>query len=151
MDEIAGLPFLRLKYDKDGDRIAPAEPVRPPRVANLIVIAHGWKNDETAADRLYATLIGNMHAAPGGAAALEGGKFGVAGVFWPAFVFKPDLTILEAGAGGSQGAAAAAGGGDLPAADLDGFAAEVAEFLGVADAASFREQVRQAERERRPV
>ena len=146
MDEIAGLPFLRLKYDKDGDRIDPGGPVRPAGVKNLIVIAHGWKNDEAAADRLYATLVGNMRAATGGAQALDEGKFGVSGVYWPAFVFKPDLTILEDDGGGAsdEGGAASGGGDDLPAAELDAFAVDVAAFLGVEDAASFRDQVRRA-------
>jgi hypothetical protein len=143
MAEIAGLPFVRLKFDKDGDRVEPGTPVRPAGIGNLIVIAHGWKNDEAAADRLYATLVGNMRAAPGGAALIDG-KFGVTGVYWPAFVFKPDLTILPADVDGQAGGTAGTGEADVSAQELRDFADAVADFLGVEDADSFRQQVLEA-------
>ena len=104
MDTIAGLPFVRLKFDKDGDRVDPGGPVRPTGVGNLIVIAHGWKNDEAAADGLYRRLIETVRGLPNGQQTLEEGGFGVTGVYWPAFVFKPDLTILESDAAPQGGA-----------------------------------------------
>lgn len=143
MDQIAGLPFVKLKFDKDGDRVEPGKPVRPAGIRNLLVLAHGWKNDEAAADRLYSELVGNMLAAPGGQAMKDEG-FGVTGIYWPAFVFKPDLTLLESDAPAPQGGAAAAGGGDLDANDLDAFVAEVAAFLEVSDPESFKDQARRA-------
>ncbi|MDP2354756.1 MAG: hypothetical protein Q8M31_01685 [Beijerinckiaceae bacterium] len=144
MDRIAGLPFVRLKLDKHGERIDAVGPVHPPGIRSLIVLAHGWKNDEAAADSLYRGLIENMHGLPDGQRILDDGRFGITGIYWPAFVFKPDLTMLESDAATPQGGAASVGGGDLAATELESFAEHVAVFLDVKDVASFKDQVRRA-------
>ncbi|MBM9594461.1 hypothetical protein [Roseitranquillus sediminis] len=144
MDSIAGLPFVRLKFDKNGARMEPDAPVRPSDIENLIVISHGWKNNEAAADGLYRQLIENMRNLPDGERTLDDGRFGVTGVYWPAFVFKPDLTLLEDEAPTAGGGAASAGGSDLPSSELETFAEEVAAFVEIDDVTSFKEQVKRA-------
>ena len=144
MDSISGLPYVRLRLNKNGELLDPGGPVRPANIGNLIVIAHGWKNDEADADKLYSRLLENVRGLPDGQRTFEEGRFGVTGIYWPAFVFKPDLTMLESDATGPQGGAASAGGGDLPATELESFAEDVATFLEVEDIASFKDQVKRA-------
>lgn len=141
---IAGLPFVKLRYDKNGNRFDPGGPVRPDGIGNLIVIAHGWKNSEEDADSRYAELLQNMRALPEGRKLLDEGRFGVSGVYWPSFVFNPDLTIVDDDADAPRGPAAATGDADVSRDELDRFAGEVAAFLEIEDPSSFKEQVRRA-------
>lgn len=131
MDNIGGLPFFPIQFGKNGARVGGPAPIRPSGIRNLIVIAHGWKNDQAAADNLYSTLIGNMLALPGGDR-LKDGKFCVTGIYWPSFAFKPDLTQVE-DPGPAAGGAATLGNTDLARKDLEGFATEIAAFLELDD------------------
>ncbi|WP_313336711.1 hypothetical protein [Sphingobium yanoikuyae] len=133
MESLATLPFVRLSVDKHGALAAPI--VLPDGITDLIVISHGWKNSTDDALDLYETLIGHVQEAAGPAFTDAGRRWGVAGIFWPAFRFQPDLTLLSTdGSAGHVEAVAAmavgADGDDLSRAELAAIAVPVAEELG---------------------
>lgn len=135
--ELAGFPFAAITLDKDGDRVEPIEPIMPDGTTDLIVISHGWKNDEGDAKALYAELLKNVHELMEETGRLADRKIAVAGVFWPAFRFKEDLSIVRDDLGSpALGGAAAAGNSDVPTSALQAEAEAVAVMLGL-DADSF--------------
>lgn len=132
MEALAGLPFLRLATNRAGALADPRGLALPPGITDLVIISHGWRNDETEALTLYRTLLENLQNAAGTALGADGRTWAVAGVFWPAYRFQPDLSLRPEPRGG----AASAGGGalsvsdnDLPRAELKAYAAEIAELL----------------------
>jgi hypothetical protein len=133
MDRIAGLPFAELRLDKDGEREEPGESAVPSGITDLIVISHGWKNDTADAIRLYETLLRNMVAASGGAASAGGRAFGVTGIFWPAFKFRSDLTLVpsDLGVPDDQGGGASTAAQDLSRAALRAEAESIAGEFGL--------------------
>jgi hypothetical protein len=109
-------PAIWLEFDKQG-KIDAAAATRltslldAEGIESLVVMAHGWKNDNKDAAKLYGTLWG--HACtnfPDGAAS----RMIVAGVLWPAKAFRTDFDV----------AALANAAGDVTLA-LPGAAAEV--------------------------
>lgn len=131
MEMLAGLPFVALRVDRAGVPIDGAPFVPPPDITDLLVISHGWKNDQRDARTLYETLLANVRAAAGDAWADGGRRFGVVGVFWPAFRFLPDLSLLPDGAqDDGMGGAAGAGDDDVPRDELAAYATQVAAELG---------------------
>ncbi len=130
METIASLPFARLSTDKAGLLAAGSSFAVPPGVTDLIVISHGWKNSEQAALELYGTLLSHVRDVAGESFTQGARRWGVAGVFWPAFRFRPDLTLLpEDGSAGVGGPAASVGDVDLSRDELALAAAAVAAAL----------------------
>lgn len=137
--EIAGFPFSRIELDKDGDRVGEIEPPCTAGATDLIVISHGWKNDEGDAMALYEELLTNVRQTLSERGRLIGRNFAVAGVFWPAFRFREDLSIVRDDLGDPpSGGAAAATSSDVPVQALEREAGAVAEMLGL-DPASFQD------------
>ncbi|WP_298195349.1 hypothetical protein [Novosphingobium sp.] len=132
METLANLPFIRLAADKSGALSGVGSLTLPTGTTDLIVISHGWRNDVNDALKLYGTLIGNLQQAAGGHFTDGSRSWAVAGVFWPAFRFQPDLSLLPDSA---AEAAAPAGGAlglednDLPGDMLKAYAAEIADVL----------------------
>lgn len=143
METLASLPFVRLSVDKAGALAAGTSFGLPADITDLIVISHGWKNSEQDALELYATLLANVRDVAGARFADGGRRWGVAGIFWPAFRFRPDLTLLpDDGTAAIPGdAAAAIGGEDLPRDELSAYAATIAAGLGEDEVAFARAAV----------
>jgi len=130
MSKLGQSPFAWLKFDADGkvEAGAPAALaalVAAPNITDLVVMSHGWKNDEHDARILYDTLWGNA------CLALAGRKpenIVVGGVLWPAKEFRTDFdeaAIAYADGGHALAAGAGAGPRDLSEAafknELDAF------------------------------
>lgn len=128
METLSSLPFAKLASDKAGSLSGTF--TVPDGTTDLIVISHGWKNTETDALDLYGTLLDNVQHAAGPAFGRDR-RWAVSGVFWPAFRFQPDLTLLaEDGRAGNVAAAAVGAAQDLSPEELSGLAATVAAALG---------------------
>ncbi|MBB4859752.1 hypothetical protein HNO88_003084 [Novosphingobium chloroacetimidivorans] len=131
METLSSLPFASLRASKTGVLSQPF--AMPGGTTDLIIISHGWKNDESDARDLYDTLLTSVQRAAGPAFGEDGRRWAVAGVFWPAFRFQPDLTLL-AEDGRAQDVAAAsvdAAGQDLSREELAGLAGAIAVMLDV--------------------
>jgi pimeloyl-ACP methyl ester carboxylesterase len=101
MRRIEGFDFFRLDFDEDGALAAGAEHDRLRQVVadgsatDVLLIAHGFRNDEQDAFRLYTSFLntfkGHLHR-PELQASLARRRFAVGGVFWPAqrFPEAPD-------------------------------------------------------------
>ncbi len=63
MNNIAGIPYVAARFDKDGAALNKQEVKLPAGTADVIVASHGWNNTEEQADRLY---IGLVHQLCGG-------------------------------------------------------------------------------------
>ena len=103
MDTIKNIPYVEAKFDKNGQ--ATNSVSIPSGTTDLFVMAHGWRNDEAEATKLYVDFFTNFAdpqiVAP---ARLEGHQCAIAGVFWPSKNF--DALIAAQGAGTASNAAA---------------------------------------------
>ncbi|RAK63669.1 hypothetical protein [Phenylobacterium kunshanense] len=129
MAALAGLPYVALKFRKDGARTTTG-PIFPAGVTDLIVISHGWHQDPDDAQAMYTAMLTHLQQQAAAAGRLAGRKFGVTGIYWPSDQFKDDLSqethaVLE----GPAAAAAGAHDGDL--VKLQKRARELAPVLGV--------------------
>lgn len=132
MATLADLPFLALTTNKAGTLADPGSLTLPPGITDLVVISHGWRNNEADALKLYGTLLGNVQRAAGADFTKDGRSWAVAGLFWPAYRFQPDLSLRpepDGDVGDAAGGALGLDGNDLPRADLKAYAAEIAELL----------------------
>lgn len=132
MPDLAGLPYIKLRFDAKGGRLDPAGQLAPPGVTDLIVISHGWRQDADDAEVMYAAMLTHLQAEANTTHSLAGRKLGVAGVYWPSDKFKPDLTLEQAPnipPGAGAGTALAGGKADITAKDLREQAKSVARLL----------------------
>jgi len=140
MGELAGIPFTELALDKDGRREGPDTPLVPDGTTDLVVLSHGWKNGREEALQLYEGILAGARAASGGD--FGGRRFAAVGVFWPAFRYREDLSLVPddlgggGKGGGGKGGGAAAGGAELPDEALEAASRAFADATG-ADAADF--------------
>jgi hypothetical protein len=82
MSDIAGIPYLIARFDKDG---TPQNEVTLPQgTADLFVISHGWNNTQEDAENLYKDLFKNLAAI---APELLSRKLAIIGVIWPSKKF----------------------------------------------------------------
>ncbi len=145
METLAGLPFAWLELDRDGEVAGAPIPPLPAGTTDLIVLSHGWKNDAADAQALYAGILGHMLAAAG--AERGGRRFAAIGIAWPAFRFRPDLSLVPADDGVAvSGGAAAVGAPRVSTAALRAEATAVGAALGMAgaDLAGFVDQAQDA-------
>lgn len=81
--------YWRLTFDEDGATLG-ADPtaliarIQDSGVQDLFVMSHGWNNDQTQAENLYAGMFSLIRAAR-----QTSPSFGFLGVFWPS-VWFPD-------------------------------------------------------------
>lgn len=130
MDKLGSSPFCWLEFDEQGALVDPGACaalgalLAQSGVADLVMIAHGWKNDKNDASNLYGTLWENVvvslkHKDPA--------KILVAGILWPAKKYATDIDDAAARAvtGGTRAVRNVA-----PTRDLNDeeFAAALAEF-----------------------
>jgi hypothetical protein len=112
MDTIAELPFLKLGFDDKGvlehrqqvaqliDHISAAKPER------LVVVSHGWRNDEGYATALYTELFTNVADCLKARGSPRSSMPAVVGVYWPAMAL-PEEFGSAASPPNDDGAAAA--------------------------------------------
>ncbi|MEV8020919.1 serine-threonine protein kinase [Streptomyces sp. NPDC086554] len=105
-------PYWELTFDADGDadtaqRDRLIAGVARERVTDLLVLAHGWNNDQDMATDLYRRFFAPCRSLAG-----TGVRLGYVGVIWPAIRF-PDEPIPDF----EPSAAAAAGAGAGPLLD----------------------------------
>lgn len=139
MDKLGTSPFAWLRFDEDGgigegDERA-LEALLGPDIDDLVVLAHGWKNDEADATRLYGTLW--QHTCQNLPAPMPE-RVAVAGVLWPAKAYQTDFDEAALTAHGSVGGTLSAGTGgtsqDLPQAAFERAIADFKTFMGARSA-----------------
>lgn len=100
-DDVGGLDFFPIEFDKEARHVdvdqvdALLRHIEDKATTDLIVVSHGWNNDEEEALNLYTSLIGRVaHEAN---AALADRTLAVVGVFWPSKRFA-DEDLIPGGA-----------------------------------------------------
>lgn len=112
---LSGFDFRVLAFDRRGtaadqtqiDAVrALGAPGPPDPVTDLLVMSHGWNNDDAEALALYTNLAKSMAevlvANQAISSALTGRRLGLAGVFWPSKRFT-DAELILGGAAGLGG------------------------------------------------
>lgn len=125
MTTIGQSSFLWLDFKKDGSEKSPwpaklQEAVSQPGVTDLVIISHGWKNDQSAAWALYEELWLNVSAA---LKTFDPSKIVVGGVEWPSrrYQLPADFKAMEA-------EAEAADAGGVLASDDAGAGQDIEDF-----------------------
>lgn len=129
MATLAGLPYVALRFKKDGTR-ATSGPIWPSGVTDLIVISHGWHQDPDDAEAMYTQMLTHLQAQAG--SRLAGRTLGVTGVYWPSDQFRDDLSQESVAVLGSAAAAAVAGGDDADLEKLKTRARDLAHLFDMA-------------------
>ncbi|SAL02159.1 hypothetical protein AWB80_08293 [Caballeronia pedi] len=99
MPTLAGFPFIDVHFDKDGglEGANRAQQVvamlKDSGTTDLIVMSHGWNNDQVDAMDLYKRFFADVRPAADSLGGTR--KWGVAGVFWPSKKFG-DKTLPAA-------------------------------------------------------
>jgi hypothetical protein len=106
MDNIAGIPYTEAAFDKDGKLLN--NPKLPDGNTDLIVISHGWLNNQADAERLYTDLMTNFVKVTQGDAAIHQRKLATIGVLWPSkqldlAMTQPVTSTKQAGGAASVG------------------------------------------------
>ena len=101
MNDIAGIPYIRAPFEIDG-RLLSAVDV-PAGTTDVIVISHGWNNDQADAEDLYQRLFTSFSQV-GGANDFDGRKLAVVGVVWPSKRFD-EMVASVAEQASAQGSA----------------------------------------------
>lgn len=112
---LSGFDFRVLAFDRAGAPIDPAQidavralraPGRTDPVSDLLIMSHGWNNDEGEALKLYTKLATSMTAVLAAnkaiASAMTGRHLGIVGVLWPSKRFADD-ELIPGGAAGIGG------------------------------------------------
>jgi hypothetical protein len=141
MTDKGGGPSLWLEFDERGTIDAGTATrltalLDQPGIEDLVVMAHGWKNDKNDATKLYGTLWANACT---NFAAGKAERIIVAGVLWPAKAYQTDFD--QAGLTTAQAAntlAAPSGGADtdLSEQDFESLLTEFNAFMGASGAAT---------------
>jgi len=103
MNEIANIPYVEARFNKDGVLENPNEVNLQANRTDLFVISHGWNNDADAARTLYRNFFENFVAVaqPND---LPGRSFVILGVIWPSKKFD-ELVAASGPPGGAEGSA----------------------------------------------
>ena len=101
MTDIAGIPYIAARFDKDGAALNQNQVAVPAGTTDLFVASHGWNNTDEQAEQLYRDLFENFAAvAP---ELLTKRKLAVVGVIWPSKQFTDVVAAASAEQGGSAG------------------------------------------------
>lgn len=104
MEKLSGFDFQEIQFDTHGqlttglDDLAKFVEANP--VTDVILMCHGFRNDEAAARGLYGEFLQNFAQSstqPSVTAALTPRKFAVGGVFWPSMIL-PEPHDAQGGA-----------------------------------------------------
>lgn len=134
-DQLEGLPFLPVEFDRDA-RLVDAEQVvtlqsqvRRRGITDLLVLSHGWNNDQDEALGLYRRLLRSIHQQDHGR--LDDRRLAVLGVSWPSKKFADESLI--------PGGAASVGDHDLPLHALEDHIDLVADLFDDETVAELRD------------
>jgi len=105
MQNIEGFDFFPLTFDGDGKPAVSAQlkslldHADGAEATDAIFIAHGFRNDEQDATRLYTNFLKTFrgHLARPELAGLNGRRFIVAGIYWPSKAFRESFGTDEGG------------------------------------------------------
>jgi hypothetical protein len=134
MADFGASPYLKLYFDEQG-KIDPANTAKLAAIlegagiADLVVLAHGWKNSESDAETLYETLW--RHTRNNFPVGKEE-TIAVAGVIWPSKAYQTDFdaeVLSSAETQNTLSAAGAAPADDLPEAVFNDAVAAFQTFL----------------------
>jgi hypothetical protein len=103
MNNIAGIPYVAARFDKDGADLNQQQVTVPAGTTDVIVASHGWNNTEEQAEQLYSELFTNFTAvAPD---QLQKKKLAIVGVIWPSKKFTDvvEAAVAEQARGGGAG------------------------------------------------
>ncbi|MGI9088121.1 MAG: hypothetical protein ACR2HH_10355 [Chthoniobacterales bacterium] len=101
MNNIAGIPYVAARFDKNGAALNQNEVTLSTGTTDVIVAAHGWNNDEASAETLYHDLFTNFAAVAQDV--LKAKKVAIVGVLWPSKQFN---NVVAAATAEQAGAAA---------------------------------------------
>jgi hypothetical protein len=103
MNNIAGIPYVAARFDKDGAALNKQEVTLPAGTTDIIVASHGWNNTDEQAERLYTDLFTNFAAVASDQ--LQKKKIVIVGVIWPSKKFTDvvDAAVAEQARGGGAG------------------------------------------------
>ncbi|MDQ6765131.1 MAG: hypothetical protein M3Z22_03395, partial [Verrucomicrobiota bacterium] len=135
MNNIAGIPYVAVRFDKDGSILNQASV--PAGTTDLIVISHGWNNSDADAEKLYRDLFTNFAAvAP---ELLTAKKLAIIGVIWPSKQFTDVVNAAVAEQAATGGGAAFGSGSATADATIIAKLDLVAPMFGQAGAAKIAE------------
>jgi hypothetical protein len=103
MNNIAGIPYVAARFDKDGAALNQQQVNVPPGTTDVVVASHGWNNTEEQAEQLYSELFTNFTAvAPD---QLQKKKLAIVGVIWPSKKFTDvvEAAVADQARGGGAG------------------------------------------------
>ncbi len=140
---LAGFTYQTLTFDKTGELLPSQATIAMEGVTDLVVIAHGWKNDRFAAASLYEGVLSGVRDAAGSDLEQKERRWSVAGVLWPALKFRPDLTVDTGTGEARDGGAAGFGGEDLSEQAVFDLARSIALDFDEADPEEFAASARQ--------
>jgi len=101
--DLSGIPYAPLHVDRDARLVIPSEVdaalsmVDQSGATDLLVLAHGWNNDEAEAGRLYAALAARFVEVRGRVAGLDQRRLALLGVLWPSKKFA-EAELIPGGA-----------------------------------------------------
>lgn len=103
MNEIANIPYVEARFNKDGVLENPNEVNLPAGVTDLFVMSHGWNNNADAARELYQKFFENFVAVaqPND---LPDRSFAILGVIWPSKKFD-EMVAAASPPGSAEGSA----------------------------------------------
>jgi predicted alpha/beta hydrolase family esterase len=111
MNDIAGIPYREVEFDRDGNKLSPDAPPVPPSTTDLFVVSHGWNNNKVDARALYQGLFTNFMAVTP-PTLLEARKLAIVGVVWPSKRFDEKIAVEAASEAAGGGAALGPAGAD---------------------------------------
>src|SRR5688572_27750566 len=117
MDNIAGIPYFEIEFDKRGGIKRDVNPAGG--FTDLFVISHGWNNDATEARTLYKKFFESFAKVAAAQFDMAAIKPAIVGVFWPSKRFNEDLAVSGGEAGGAAAAAEPPKGQDKVEEKLD--------------------------------
>jgi hypothetical protein len=104
MAELSNFPYFEVEFTKQG---SPAKPqqindlsqflTNNPNITDLIVISHGWNNNNAEALDLYKRFFTSFRKQLNGMSSLAQRQFAILGVIWPSKKFA-DKDLIPAGA-----------------------------------------------------
>lgn len=116
MEKLSGFDFQAVRFDRKGQVEAGLEDlighVKEAGTSDVVVMCHGFRNDESDARALYGGFLKNLKPQLGDAAVggrMKGRKLAVAGAFWPSMVFQEASDAGQAMSAGGDAAAAVLG------------------------------------------
>lgn len=78
-------PYLAVHFDKNGRTTSDVSAL--PTTSDVLLISHGWNNDDHEAQTLYNELLGNIEKLRGNELP-DGRALSVIGIFWPSKRFR---------------------------------------------------------------